>query len=176
MKISVCSSFFWSNQWAVSPPGLSPSDIMKINSSSHKGYTHTHTHGYNVHTSIWLHKLLIDSPSPYCTENDEEEDLSGLHPGALLYRSVAMQHFPLMADALAHGADVNWVNVAEDSRTPLIQAALAVSVSVCACVCERESIFHVVSVHCKSITVNNYSVFLSAEFLGGLWVPSTEWR
>uniref|UniRef100_A0A673HK99 Arf-GAP with coiled-coil, ANK repeat and PH domain-containing protein n=1 Tax=Sinocyclocheilus rhinocerous TaxID=307959 RepID=A0A673HK99_9TELE len=57
-------------------------------------------------------------------ENDEEEDLSGLHPGALLYRSAAMQHFPLMADALAHGADVNWVNVAEDSKTPLIQAAM----------------------------------------------------
>uniref|UniRef100_A0A8C1FZI7 Arf-GAP with coiled-coil, ANK repeat and PH domain-containing protein n=1 Tax=Cyprinus carpio TaxID=7962 RepID=A0A8C1FZI7_CYPCA len=57
-----------------------------------------------------------------CTENDEEEDLSGLHPGALLYRSASMQHFPLMADALAHGADVNWVNVAEDSKTPLIQA------------------------------------------------------
>uniref|UniRef100_A0A672K2Z3 Arf-GAP with coiled-coil, ANK repeat and PH domain-containing protein n=1 Tax=Sinocyclocheilus grahami TaxID=75366 RepID=A0A672K2Z3_SINGR len=57
-------------------------------------------------------------------ENNEEEDLSGLHPGALLYRSAAMQHFPLMADALAHGADVNWVNVAEDSKTPLIQAAM----------------------------------------------------
>ncbi|XP_051756534.1 arf-GAP with coiled-coil, ANK repeat and PH domain-containing protein 1 [Ctenopharyngodon idella] len=80
--------------------GLSPSDIMKNNSSSHK-------------------------------DNDEEEDLSGLHPGALLYRSVAMQHFPLMADALAHGADVNWVNVAEDSRTPLIQAALANSLAAC---------------------------------------------
>uniref|UniRef100_A0A671PD96 Arf-GAP with coiled-coil, ANK repeat and PH domain-containing protein n=1 Tax=Sinocyclocheilus anshuiensis TaxID=1608454 RepID=A0A671PD96_9TELE len=59
---------------------------------------------------------------PRLTENNEEEDLSGLHPGALLYRSAAMQHFPLMADALAHGADVNWVNVAEDSKTPLIQA------------------------------------------------------
>uniref|UniRef100_A0A672RUH4 Arf-GAP with coiled-coil, ANK repeat and PH domain-containing protein n=1 Tax=Sinocyclocheilus grahami TaxID=75366 RepID=A0A672RUH4_SINGR len=58
------------------------------------------------------------------SKNDEEEDLSGLHPGALLYRSAAMQHFPLMADALAHGADVNWVNVAEDSKTPLIQAAM----------------------------------------------------
>ncbi len=73
-----------------------------------------------------------------CTENDEEEDLSGLHPGALLYRSVAMQNFPLMADALAHGANVNWVNVAEDSKTPLIQAAMVVSVCVCVCVCVRE--------------------------------------
>uniref|UniRef100_A0A8C1G1Y4 Arf-GAP with coiled-coil, ANK repeat and PH domain-containing protein n=1 Tax=Cyprinus carpio TaxID=7962 RepID=A0A8C1G1Y4_CYPCA len=84
----------------VSPTGLSPSDIMKNNSSSHK-------------------------------ENDEEEDLSGLHPGALLYRSASMQHFPLMADALAHGADVNWVNVAEDSKTPLIQAAMVNSLAAC---------------------------------------------
>uniref|UniRef100_A0A9J8CHF6 Arf-GAP with coiled-coil, ANK repeat and PH domain-containing protein n=1 Tax=Cyprinus carpio carpio TaxID=630221 RepID=A0A9J8CHF6_CYPCA len=61
---------------------------------------------------------------PKPSRNDEEEDLSGLHPGALLYRSASMQHFPLMADALAHGADVNWVNVAEDSKTPLIQAAM----------------------------------------------------
>ncbi|XP_065104643.1 arf-GAP with coiled-coil, ANK repeat and PH domain-containing protein 1 [Paramisgurnus dabryanus] len=80
--------------------GLTPSDIMKNNSSSYK-------------------------------DNDEEEDLSGLHPGALLYRSAAMQHFPLMADAIAHGADVNWVNVLEDSRTPLIQAAVSNSLAAC---------------------------------------------
>ncbi len=58
--------------------------------------------------------------------DEEEEDLSGLHPGALLYRSAALQNFPVMADALAHGADVNWVNVAEESSTPLIQAVTAV--------------------------------------------------
>lgn len=58
--------------------------------------------------------------------DEEEEDLSGLHPGALLYRSAALQNFPVMADALAHGADVNWVNVAEESSTPLIQAVSAV--------------------------------------------------
>uniref|UniRef100_A0A4W6D3D9 Arf-GAP with coiled-coil, ANK repeat and PH domain-containing protein n=1 Tax=Lates calcarifer TaxID=8187 RepID=A0A4W6D3D9_LATCA len=62
--------------------------------------------------------------------DEEEEDLSGLHPGALLYRSAALQNFPVMADALAHGADVNWVNVAEDSSTPLIQA---VSNALAAC-------------------------------------------
>uniref|UniRef100_A0A3B4VFC2 Arf-GAP with coiled-coil, ANK repeat and PH domain-containing protein n=1 Tax=Seriola dumerili TaxID=41447 RepID=A0A3B4VFC2_SERDU len=61
---------------------------------------------------------------------EEEEDLSGLHPGALLYRSAALQNFPVMADALAHGADVNWVNVAEESSTPLIQA---VSNALAAC-------------------------------------------
>uniref|UniRef100_A0A8C9YWJ2 Arf-GAP with coiled-coil, ANK repeat and PH domain-containing protein n=1 Tax=Sander lucioperca TaxID=283035 RepID=A0A8C9YWJ2_SANLU len=61
---------------------------------------------------------------------EDEEDLSGLHPGALLYRSAALQNFPVMADALAHGADVNWVNVAEESSTPLIQA---VSNALAAC-------------------------------------------
>ncbi|KAK1797186.1 hypothetical protein P4O66_008571, partial [Electrophorus voltai] len=64
-------------------------------------------------------------------KDEEEEDLSGLHPGALLYRSATLQHFPVMADALAHGADVNWVNVAEDNKTPLIQAATVNSLAAC---------------------------------------------
>lgn len=63
--------------------------------------------------------------------DEEEEDLSGLHPGALLYRSAALQNFPVMADALAHGADVNWVNVAEASSTPLIQAVSANALAAC---------------------------------------------
>ncbi|XP_069374410.1 arf-GAP with coiled-coil, ANK repeat and PH domain-containing protein 1 [Paralichthys olivaceus] len=63
--------------------------------------------------------------------DEEEEDLSGLHPGALLYRSAALQNFPVMADALAHGADVNWVNVAEESSTPLIQAVSANALAAC---------------------------------------------
>uniref|UniRef100_A0A3P9P9S6 Arf-GAP with coiled-coil, ANK repeat and PH domain-containing protein n=1 Tax=Poecilia reticulata TaxID=8081 RepID=A0A3P9P9S6_POERE len=82
--------------------GLSPNDILKNNSSSHKDW-----------------------------EEDEEEDLSGLHPGALLYRSAALQNFPVMADALAHGADVNWVNVGEDSSTPLIQAVSVNALAAC---------------------------------------------
>uniref|UniRef100_A0A673D162 Arf-GAP with coiled-coil, ANK repeat and PH domain-containing protein n=1 Tax=Sphaeramia orbicularis TaxID=375764 RepID=A0A673D162_9TELE len=62
---------------------------------------------------------------------EEEEDLSGLHPGALLYRSAALQNFPVMADALAHGADVNWINTAEESSTPLIQAVSANALAAC---------------------------------------------
>lgn len=62
---------------------------------------------------------------------EEEEDLSGLHPGALLYRSAALQNFPVMADALAHGADVNWVNTAEECSTPLIQAVSANALAAC---------------------------------------------
>uniref|UniRef100_A0A7N8YGP4 Arf-GAP with coiled-coil, ANK repeat and PH domain-containing protein n=1 Tax=Mastacembelus armatus TaxID=205130 RepID=A0A7N8YGP4_9TELE len=69
-----------------------------------------------------LHKEVVD---------EREEDLSGLHPGALLYRSAALQNFPVMADALAHGADVNWVNTTEDSSTPLIQAVSANALAAC---------------------------------------------
>ncbi|XP_017281744.1 arf-GAP with coiled-coil, ANK repeat and PH domain-containing protein 1 [Kryptolebias marmoratus] len=64
-------------------------------------------------------------------EEGEEEDLSGLHPGALLYRSAALQNFPVMADALAHGADVNWINLAEESSTPLIQAVSVNALAAC---------------------------------------------
>ncbi|XP_068164514.1 arf-GAP with coiled-coil, ANK repeat and PH domain-containing protein 1 isoform X3 [Antennarius striatus] len=63
--------------------------------------------------------------------DEEEEDLSVLHPGALLYRGAALQKFPLMADALAHGADVNWVNVSEESSTPLIQAVSVNALAAC---------------------------------------------
>ncbi|KAK2863109.1 hypothetical protein Q5P01_002642 [Channa striata] len=82
--------------------GLSPSDLVQKNNTS-------------------FHK----------DEDEEQEDLSGLHPGALLYRSAALQNFPVMADALAHGADVNWVNVAEESSTPLIQAVSGNALAAC---------------------------------------------
>ncbi|XP_053119643.1 arf-GAP with coiled-coil, ANK repeat and PH domain-containing protein 1 isoform X2 [Hemicordylus capensis] len=60
------------------------------------------------------------------------EDLPSLHPGALLYRAAAAPpSLPTMADALAHGADVNWVNAAQESRTPLLQAVAANSLLAC---------------------------------------------
>uniref|UniRef100_W5L0P2 Arf-GAP with coiled-coil, ANK repeat and PH domain-containing protein n=1 Tax=Astyanax mexicanus TaxID=7994 RepID=W5L0P2_ASTMX len=101
-------------------PGIRPALKPKPSRATLPCYPHTNKHTLNaaVCVSVFL-----------CAE-DEEEDLSGLHPGALLYRSAALQHFPVMADALAHGADVNWVNVAEESKTPLIQAA---SNSLAAC-------------------------------------------
>ncbi|KAM3823894.1 arf-GAP with coiled-coil, ANK repeat and PH domain-containing protein 1 isoform 2-T2 [Vipera latastei] len=60
------------------------------------------------------------------------EDLRNLHPGALLYRAAAAPpSLPTMTDALAHGADVNWVNTAQESRTPLLQAVAANSLLAC---------------------------------------------
>lgn len=58
------------------------------------------------------------------------EDLGSLHPGALLFRAAGHPpSLPTMADALAHGADVNWVNASQENATPLIQATAAVRVS-----------------------------------------------
>ncbi|XP_054656106.1 arf-GAP with coiled-coil, ANK repeat and PH domain-containing protein 1 [Dunckerocampus dactyliophorus] len=72
-----------------------------------------------------------NNAGPHKDLNDQEEDLSILHPGALLYRSAALQNFPLMADALAHGANVNWVKAAEESRTPLIEAVSVNALAAC---------------------------------------------
>nr|XP_054603756.1 arf-GAP with coiled-coil, ANK repeat and PH domain-containing protein 1 isoform X1 [Nothobranchius furzeri] len=74
---------------------------------------------------------IVQKNNTHKVEEEEEEDLSGLHPGALLYRSAALQNFPVMADALAHGADANWVNLAEESSTPLIQAVSVNALAAC---------------------------------------------
>ncbi|XP_028461919.1 arf-GAP with coiled-coil, ANK repeat and PH domain-containing protein 1 isoform X1 [Perca flavescens] len=74
---------------------------------------------------------LVQKNNTHKDVEEDEEDLSGLHPGALLYRSAALQNFPVMADALAHGADVSWVNVAKESSTPLIQAVSANALAAC---------------------------------------------
>ncbi|XP_056410072.1 arf-GAP with coiled-coil, ANK repeat and PH domain-containing protein 1-like, partial [Hyla sarda] len=58
-------------------------------------------------------------------------DVANLHPGALLYRAAEHRYLPTMADALAHGADVNWVHSEEDGRTSLIQAVLSDSLVAC---------------------------------------------
>ncbi|XP_075703496.1 arf-GAP with coiled-coil, ANK repeat and PH domain-containing protein 1 [Rhinoderma darwinii] len=55
----------------------------------------------------------------------EGHDVPNLHPGALLYRAAEHRYLPTMSDALAHGANVNWVHSEEDERTPLIQAVLS---------------------------------------------------
>lgn len=60
------------------------------------------------------------------------DDLGALHPGALLFRAAGHPpSLPTMADALAHGADVNWVNGGQENATPLIQATAAVSPAHC---------------------------------------------
>ncbi|XP_033618708.1 arf-GAP with coiled-coil, ANK repeat and PH domain-containing protein 1 isoform X3 [Fukomys damarensis] len=60
------------------------------------------------------------------------DDLGSLHSGALLFRAAGHPpSLPTMADALAHGADVNWVNGGQENATPLIQATAANSLLAC---------------------------------------------
>lgn len=56
---------------------------------------------------------------------DSRESLAGLQ----LYRASYEKNLPQMAEALAHGAAVNWVNAEEKRSTPLIQAVRGVSVA-----------------------------------------------
>uniref|UniRef100_A0A2K6MRF0 Arf-GAP with coiled-coil, ANK repeat and PH domain-containing protein n=2 Tax=Rhinopithecus TaxID=542827 RepID=A0A2K6MRF0_RHIBE len=48
-----------------------------------------------------------------------------------LYRASYEKNLPKMAEALAHGADVNWANSEENKATPLIQAVLGGSLVTC---------------------------------------------
>lgn len=60
-------------------------------------------------------------------ETSDPEDTRDLHPGALLYKASKARNLPVMAEALAHGADVNSVNDEDEGKTPLIQAVIGVS-------------------------------------------------
>ncbi|MBN3321421.1 ACAP2 protein, partial [Atractosteus spatula] len=51
--------------------------------------------------------------------------------GPQLYWASSARSLPDMAEALAHGAEVNWVNTEDDNKTPLIQAVLGGSLVTC---------------------------------------------
>ncbi|KAF7650060.1 hypothetical protein LDENG_00131960 [Lucifuga dentata] len=52
-------------------------------------------------------------------------------PGLQLYWASCTCSLPDMAEALAHGAEVNWVNTEDDKRTPLIMAVQGGSLVTC---------------------------------------------
>uniref|UniRef100_A0A8C7FR63 Arf-GAP with coiled-coil, ANK repeat and PH domain-containing protein n=1 Tax=Oncorhynchus kisutch TaxID=8019 RepID=A0A8C7FR63_ONCKI len=64
------------------------------------------------------------------TQSDPE-DRRELHPGALLYKASQARNLPVMAEALAHGAEVNSVNDEDDGKSPLIQAVIGGSLIAC---------------------------------------------
>lgn len=61
-------------------------------------------------------------------ESPDPEDVKGLDPGTLLYKASMACNLPVMAEALAHGADVNLINNDDEGKTPLIQAVIGVRV------------------------------------------------
>ncbi|XP_068262678.1 arf-GAP with coiled-coil, ANK repeat and PH domain-containing protein 2 isoform X3 [Nyctibius grandis] len=69
-------------------------------------------------------------------EGDKQEssvfcDSKRPSPGLQLYQAAFEKNLPDMAEALAHGAEVNWVNVEENKATPLIQAVRGGSLVTC---------------------------------------------
>ncbi|RMB91609.1 hypothetical protein DUI87_31838 [Hirundo rustica rustica] len=64
-------------------------------------------------------------------EASDLEDVRELHPGLVMYRAAQARNLPLMAEALAHGAEINWANDEDESKTPLIQAVKGGSLIAC---------------------------------------------
>nr|XP_060496925.1 arf-GAP with coiled-coil, ANK repeat and PH domain-containing protein 2 [Panthera onca] len=78
----------------------------------------------------------VSANSLYETEGERQDssvflDSKHLNPGLQLYRASYEKNLPKMAEALAHGADVNWANSEENKATPLIQAVLGGSLVTC---------------------------------------------
>ncbi|NXU04215.1 ACAP2 protein, partial [Buphagus erythrorhynchus] len=78
----------------------------------------------------------ISANSLYEPEGDKQEspvfcDSKQPSPGLRLYQAAFEKNLPHMAEALAHGAEVNWVNVEENKATPLIQAVRGGSLVTC---------------------------------------------
>ncbi|CAI9582514.1 unnamed protein product [Staurois parvus] len=61
----------------------------------------------------------------------QELDTKKLPPGPQLYQAAYEQNLPAMSEALAHGAEVNWVNTKENNSTPLIRAVHGGSLVTC---------------------------------------------
>ncbi|XP_057244490.1 arf-GAP with coiled-coil, ANK repeat and PH domain-containing protein 3-like, partial [Malurus melanocephalus] len=79
-------------------------------------------HPENLHPEN-LHPETLH-PENLHPENLQPESL--VHPGSLLQRAALARNVPLLAAALAHGAEVNWANEEDEGKTPLIQAVRGV--------------------------------------------------
>ncbi|XP_043846883.1 arf-GAP with coiled-coil, ANK repeat and PH domain-containing protein 2 isoform X2 [Dromiciops gliroides] len=79
---------------------------------------------------------VVSANSLYEPEGERRDssvflEFKHVHPGLQLYRASYEKRLPDMAEALAHGADVNWANPEESQATPLIQAVLGGSLVTC---------------------------------------------
>jgi Arf-GAP/coiled-coil/ANK repeat/PH domain-containing protein len=62
------------------------------------------------------------------TSTTSYEDFTKLHPDMLLYKAAQARNLPVMLEALAQQADINWHIDDNDGKTPLIKAVDSVSV------------------------------------------------
>nr|XP_056708070.1 arf-GAP with coiled-coil, ANK repeat and PH domain-containing protein 2 [Euleptes europaea] len=78
----------------------------------------------------------VSANTLYEPEGEKQEAVTAGHSresatGLWLYQASYEKNLPQMAEALAHGAAVNWVNEAEGRSTPLIQAVRGGSLVSC---------------------------------------------
>ena len=77
--------------------------------------------------------LLLLNSDQESTSGEEDnqilecEDFDKLNPNYLLYKASSAHNLPVMCQALALGADKNWMNAEHLDRTPLHSAILSVS-------------------------------------------------
>ncbi|XP_070560410.1 arf-GAP with coiled-coil, ANK repeat and PH domain-containing protein 2-like isoform X2 [Ptychodera flava] len=73
----------------------------------------------------------VDDVKTIGTTTTSLEDLSKLHPNMLLYKAAGANNLPVMLEAVANGASVNWVNSEDHGRCPLHQAVFGGSLAAC---------------------------------------------
>ncbi|XP_062411348.1 arf-GAP with coiled-coil, ANK repeat and PH domain-containing protein 2-like isoform X1 [Sardina pilchardus] len=73
---------------------------------------------------------MCQASSP-CKEQVVFSEPKEYSPGLQLYWASCARSLPDMAQALAHGAPVNWINAEDDKRTPLIMAVQGGSLVAC---------------------------------------------
>lgn len=79
------------------------------------------------------HNTEVTEPQAECAAGDLPvySEPNHLTPGLQLYWASFSRSLPDMAEALAHGAHVNWINTDDDNRTPLIMAVHGGSLVTC---------------------------------------------
>ncbi|XP_033006846.1 arf-GAP with coiled-coil, ANK repeat and PH domain-containing protein 2 isoform X3 [Lacerta agilis] len=97
--------------------------------SNDSGFQHSREQLASAVSASTLYEPETERPEAAAasTSRDARPDV----PGLQLYLASFQKSLPGMAEALAHGADVNWVNAAEGRSTPLIQAVLGGSLLTC---------------------------------------------
>ncbi|KAJ8403187.1 hypothetical protein AAFF_G00354040 [Aldrovandia affinis] len=74
---------------------------------------------------------VAEVPLPLPRRDSVFSELKEGSPGLQLYHASAARSLPDMAEALAHGAEVNWVNTEDQNQTPLIMAVQGGSLVTC---------------------------------------------
>lgn len=102
-------------------------------------------------------------------DTSDLEDVRELHPTVLLYKASKARNLPVMAEALAHGADVNSINEEDEGKSPLIQAVTGVS---------RPRHFeykHIPNPVLSFLYIMSFCLSFPSAFFNSLRIPATEW-